>query len=188
MRTIRALARRRGTGVADRPPSASARRTRLADPSPGPALQPAVRLERRVRSADREDLPRVRSRPRDRRQRPCGSPSATAQVVGSIFVLPSEGRPGTAQLRMLYVEPEARGLGLGRTLVDQVVTFSRDNGYRARPPLDPVGPRVGAQDLHRRRVREGRRERPPQLWQGPRRRALGAGCSAVAILPAGEGS
>jgi DNA-binding MarR family transcriptional regulator/GNAT superfamily N-acetyltransferase len=51
------------------------------------------------------------------------------QVVGSIFVLPSEGRPGTAQLRMLYVEPEARGLGIGRTLVDQVVTFSRDNGY-----------------------------------------------------------
>ena len=30
---------------------------------------------------------------------------------------------------MLYVEPEARGMGLGRTLVDQVVTFSRDNGY-----------------------------------------------------------
>jgi DNA-binding MarR family transcriptional regulator/GNAT superfamily N-acetyltransferase len=52
------------------------------------------------------------------------------QVVGSIFVLPSEGRPGTAQLRMLYVEPEARGMGLGRTLVDQVVKFSRDNGYK----------------------------------------------------------
>jgi ribosomal protein S18 acetylase RimI-like enzyme len=30
---------------------------------------------------------------------------------------------------MLYVEPEARGLGLGRTLVDQVVKFSRDSGY-----------------------------------------------------------
>jgi DNA-binding MarR family transcriptional regulator/GNAT superfamily N-acetyltransferase len=50
-------------------------------------------------------------------------------VVGSIFVMPSEGRPGTAQLRMLYVEPEARGLGLGRALVDQVVTFSRESGY-----------------------------------------------------------
>jgi DNA-binding MarR family transcriptional regulator/GNAT superfamily N-acetyltransferase len=52
------------------------------------------------------------------------------QVVGSIFVLPSEGRPGTAQLRMLYVEPEVRGLGIGRTLVDQVVKFSRENGYK----------------------------------------------------------
>lgn len=53
-----------------------------------------------------------------------------AKLVGSIFVLPSEGRPGTAQLRMLYVEPEARGLGLGRTLVSQVVTFARDGGYQ----------------------------------------------------------
>lgn len=52
------------------------------------------------------------------------------QIVGSIFVLPSDGRPGTAQLRMLYVEPEARGLGLGRMLVEQVVSFSRENGYQ----------------------------------------------------------
>ncbi|MDB5561073.1 MAG: MarR family transcriptional regulator [Hyphomicrobiales bacterium] len=51
-------------------------------------------------------------------------------VVGSIFVTPSEGRLGIAQLRMLYVEPEARGLGLGRMLVDQSVSFARDNGYK----------------------------------------------------------
>jgi len=51
-------------------------------------------------------------------------------IVGSIFAMPSEGRPGTAQLRMLYVEPEARGLGIGRMLVDQCVRFARDNGYR----------------------------------------------------------
>jgi DNA-binding MarR family transcriptional regulator/GNAT superfamily N-acetyltransferase len=50
-------------------------------------------------------------------------------VAGSVFVMPSEGRPGTAQLRMLYVEPEARGLGIGRLLVDQAVRFSRENGY-----------------------------------------------------------
>lgn len=50
-------------------------------------------------------------------------------VVGSVFVMPSEGREGTAQLRMLYVEPEARGLGIGRMLVDQVTAFSRDHGY-----------------------------------------------------------
>lgn len=54
----------------------------------------------------------------------------TGQIVGSVFVLPSDGRPGTAQLRMLYVEPEARGLGLGTTLVAQVVSFARESGYR----------------------------------------------------------
>lgn len=52
------------------------------------------------------------------------------QVAGSVFIVPAEGKPGTAQLRMLYVEPEARGAGLGRTLVDQAVSFSRASGYR----------------------------------------------------------
>jgi len=51
-------------------------------------------------------------------------------IVGSVFIVPSDGRPGTAQLRMLYVEPEARGLGIGRMLVDQSVSFARDNGYQ----------------------------------------------------------
>ncbi|RYE81037.1 MAG: GNAT family N-acetyltransferase [Hyphomicrobiales bacterium] len=50
-------------------------------------------------------------------------------IVGSIFVMGSDGLPGSAQLRMLYVEPEARGLGIGRTLVDQCVSFARGAGY-----------------------------------------------------------
>lgn len=51
------------------------------------------------------------------------------RIVGSIFAMPSEGLPGSAQLRMLYVEPSARGLGIGRTLVDQCVSFARNAGY-----------------------------------------------------------
>jgi DNA-binding MarR family transcriptional regulator/GNAT superfamily N-acetyltransferase len=50
-------------------------------------------------------------------------------IAGSIFAIPAEGRPGTALLRMLYVEPDARGLGIGRILVDQCVRFARDSGY-----------------------------------------------------------
>jgi DNA-binding MarR family transcriptional regulator/GNAT superfamily N-acetyltransferase len=50
-------------------------------------------------------------------------------VVGSIFVMPSEGVPGSAQLRMLYVEPAARGQGIGKLLVDECVSFARNKGY-----------------------------------------------------------
>ena len=50
-------------------------------------------------------------------------------IVGSIFVMPTDGLEGSAQLRMLYVEPAARGLGLGRTLVETAIAFARDAGY-----------------------------------------------------------
>jgi DNA-binding MarR family transcriptional regulator/ribosomal protein S18 acetylase RimI-like enzyme len=48
-------------------------------------------------------------------------------VAGSIFVV--DAGKGVAQLRLLYVEPKARGLGIGKLLVEQVVRFARDKGY-----------------------------------------------------------
>lgn len=58
----------------------------------------------------------------------CWIAERDGRVVGSVFVV--DAGNGVAQLRLLYVEPEARGLGVGRLLVEQVVRFSRDKRYR----------------------------------------------------------
>ena len=52
-------------------------------------------------------------------------------MAGSVFVVPAEdGEEGTAQLRMLYVEPMFRGRGVGGRLVAEAVSFARISGYR----------------------------------------------------------
>ena len=49
--------------------------------------------------------------------------------VGSVMCVRDDA-PATARLRLLLVEPEARGQGLGDRLVRTVVDFAREVGYR----------------------------------------------------------
>jgi DNA-binding MarR family transcriptional regulator/GNAT superfamily N-acetyltransferase len=49
--------------------------------------------------------------------------------VGCVMVV-RDDVPGAARLRLLLVEPDARGLGIGDRLVGAVVAFAREAGYR----------------------------------------------------------
>jgi DNA-binding MarR family transcriptional regulator/GNAT superfamily N-acetyltransferase len=66
----------------------------------------------------------------DAKRERCWIAEVNGQNVGHIFLVKHPTEPATAKLRLLLVEPAARGLKLGSALVEECVNFASSVGYK----------------------------------------------------------
>ncbi len=108
----------------------------------------------------------------DPKRERCWIAERDGEVVGSVFLVKKSKT--VAKLRLLLVEPSARGLGIGKRLVGECLRFARQAGYKkivlwtqselpaARHIYQQAGFRLVKQEKHRS---WGRDDLVSQIWE-----------------------
>ena len=108
----------------------------------------------------------------DPKRERCWMAEKDGEIVGSVFLVKKSKT--TAKLRLLLVEPSARGLGIGKRLVGECLRFARQAGYKkivlwtqselpaARHLYQEAGFRLVQHEKHRS---WGREKLVSQIWE-----------------------
>ena len=108
----------------------------------------------------------------DPKRERCWIAEKDGEIVGSVFLVKKSQT--VAKLRLLLVEPSARGLGIGKRLVGECLRFARQVGYKkivlwtqselpaARHLYQEAGFRLVKQEKHRS---WGRDDLVSQIWE-----------------------
>jgi len=63
----------------------------------------------------------------DRKRERCWIAEVDGDIVGSVFLVKESEI--VSKLRLLLVEPEVRGLGIGKRMVNECIRFAKQAGY-----------------------------------------------------------
>ena len=107
----------------------------------------------------------------DPKRERCWIAEKDGEIVGSAFVV--RRSRSVAQLRLLLVEPKARGLGIGERLVAECVRFARQAGYRTLTlwtnsvlrSARRIYQAAGFRRVHREKHRSFGRELVGETWE-----------------------